>query len=1451
MESGKKEKHFAHPVRKKILRWGMISLLSLLFLEFIFYFGSNIFLKKYAQRKINEATENIYIVDFNRFSFSLIRRGFFLDGIIMQPVNLENRKQDQALFDMTLDQIAFRGLWYDFFEKEFTIGKIYIDNPNLKLDLPPNSQTKNQLGNTGTSTQENKISPVKALEEEIKKTVRRANLTGLFINEIEIDHANFFFFNFLSDSELEAENTSLLIRNIDFSTQEEWETPFNAEGFEFELEKVTFPLPDGVHKISADRVFISSLDNLIDIEFFNLTPNKTKESKAYYQVGLEELRVGNVDLNKAFMTSILDIDELILDNPDFRVESNPKVKSDSAASGNLNDFIKGNLESVTIKELSINKGKFVKSELDDTLKNRIELDELDFKMVGFYLGEDSVRRQNQFFYGEDAAMDIKGSRVYLGDQIHLLKGDEVSVSSFKDELIVRNLSIQPRPEALASQDPGKLLKLELAEFTVEEIGLRQLYNDGILHADQIKILRPQVEYTELVRTTPENKDQVPLGEIIGGFMNEVAIGSFEVEDGTIQFKDSRGQRSNDIGFEKFSFQLDNILFQPEISDVIQEQLKLDDIYLTLDKYHLKLKDNLHVILADQLTIDSKAQLLEVINLTIQPENQEQIQASLDAYGKTAAIDFSVPVFRAEGIDLKAVFYEEKLFVRQILLPSPVFSISNHREKAKSTESPESSDEIKNLLLGYFKAIVIDSVSLDKAQIKYQSFVENKRSTFEEDNFSLRMKNFILDQDAMIANDQTLFSDEIDLIFNNYSFSLAGGKYEVTTDKLQYNSLKKSIEIKDLELVPNANFPGRILLGLNFPSVSFKGVDIEQFFFENKLDLDKLEIDQGQIEIGIDRKIATKSKTERPENSGKRAVEEILIDTIETKNSRLSINYQLAESSVNSIETDFELVIRKFRLDSVISATKDVGSLYQEVNLNLNEFKFALPDSIHTVGFSKVDIGTLRDQIVFSDFYITPKDQFGVAGNPVLDAKIDQLILKNNHLAEIQETGVFDLKEIRMVNPKFNLYLDTAKVKKEPKAVKAKSSAALIQSILLGDFQMENGELTLHRKGQGPIPRLDFKEIGLNIEGLNLNLLEPNQTLDLKTLAEKNAQFGFKNYSLITPDSLYKIDIGSVDYSDRNLVLENIYYRPVDGNYALLRKLPYQTDAVTARVDAVRLTQIDLVSYLESNLVKADELIVESPRVDLFRDKRYPFDSSAQKPMPQFLLENARINADLISFRIRNGQVRYFEFAAKGLVPGMISFNRINMDMAPFYLRKTEQDYPLDQLRMGMEAYIMDTSKVNLDALMYFSEKYPMDVRVRMDSFAFSETNDFLSKTLFIKALDGTVTDGNWNFTLNDEEAIGDMEFAYTDLKIQFLDSLTLKQGLGKLKFYTFGANLLAKNNNPRGLSSRVVKRRIYQERDKRKFVFSAWWKASFSGLRGTVGLGRAKVPRRREVEWVE
>lgn len=1443
LQSGQKPHITAHPLRKKVLRWSLVAVLSLLTLEFLVYFGSNVFLAGIAREEINKSTNGVYQVEFNRFNLSLLRRGFLLDGIVFKPIHPENSTSEQVLFQMNVDQIRFTGLWFDFFEKTLTISRIYFDNPNVELYMPK-SDDQSPSGSKSQEA-EGQESAIKILEKEIKKSLARVRLNGLFVNRIEIDHANVFFFKFLSQSELAAQNTTLVVRDLDWTTGEEWSTPFNAKGFEFTLDHATFPLPDGIHTLSSEKVWISSLDRTIDIRNFSMLPSFEKESKAYYSLHLDRLRVGNSDLNKAFMTSELEIDELIMDQPEIKVVKSNFGSEENVASGDLNDLIKGKLKSISIKELSINNASFLKEELEDSLRNRIQLDALDFKMVGFYLGQEEEKRENQFFYGQDASMEIRGGKLYLGDGIHVLMGEEVKVSSFKDELIVSNLSLLPRSEEQISRIPRNLIRLQLPEFVLLDADLKKLYQTGKLEAGNFLIDQPKIEFTEL-QTVPRKDEEVAVLEVVAGFLNEVSIKKFQVKEGTVLFKDEKGQRSNNIGFERFSLNLDELHLLPDSNLSVQDQLQVQEIYLALNQYQLKLRDNLHQIFADQLIVDSKRKILEVQNLSIKPENQAQIQSQLDIYGKTSAVEFFVPLFRAENIDVKTAFFDQQLSIGKIRLPNPDFFITTYRSKGDrdSNEGPSSAKDIQDLLLGYFQSIRVDSVHVDQATIRYESLAQDKKASFEENNLTLKLRNFALNGSDTLTTNRSFFSDEVDLTFNAYSFTLAGGKYLAETDYLNYNSLTKTIAMENLLLVPGTGFAKRVSLGLNIPKVQLEGVNMEEFLFENLLNLEKLEIEAGEIEIAIDRKITTASKSKlSDQKSVQKTIDRIRIDTVKASNSILQLNYLGQNQAAQSIKTGFDFLVTQFKLDTLSVDAEDISSIYGTASLDLKDFTFALPDSVHTIQFSNVAFGDQSDEVVFSDLRIFPKDYFGKSGSPVVDAKIDQIQIRKNTFQEILETKNAKLNLVRLVNPVVDLYLDAEKGAFKQSYSPLNTENQLLESILLKDVVLENGKVTFHRKGQGLIPRLNFPQLDIRLSDLGIDLLNSQQKLDLKDLAEKQVAFNLKGYSIMTPDSLYLLEMGSVRYDEGDFAIDQLSIQPVMGYYGYLRSRPYQMDAVKARVEKIRIKGLDPIHYVETGKIQAEEVLLDGAEVDLFRDKRLPVDSTAYRPMPQFLLENSKINADILSFRVRDSRIRYFEFAPKATMPGMVYFDSIRMDMAPFFLRKKEEGYPLDRIRLGIESKLMGKSEAQLEALLYFKEGYPMDVSVQLSDFEFTAVSDFLSKSLFVEATQGKVTQGAWNFRLDEEYAIGEMALGYRDLKIQFLDSLTLEPGRGKLRAYTLAANLFASKSNPRSGSGKLVKREIYVPRDKRKFVIHAWWRSTLSGLRATVGLGRPKVPK--------
>jgi hypothetical protein len=339
-----------------------------------------------------------------------------------------------------------------------------------------------------------------------------------------------------------------------------------------------------------------------------------------------------------------------------------------------------------------------------------------------------------------------------------------------------------------------------------------------------------------------------------------------------------------------------------------------------------------------------------------------------------------------------------------------------------------------------------------------------------------------------------------------------------------------------------------------------------------------------------------------------------------------------------------------------------------------------------------------------------------------------------------------------------------------------------------------------------------------------------------------------DYHIYTKDSLNKLSVGKISYQDRNVILEQVKFGPTIGQYDYLRRLGFQSDAIDATVEQVTIEDLDVEAYLIDQKFKAHALVLDKLELGVFRDKRLPLKSGVIKPMPQELMQNASFFLELDSVILRDGKVRYTEFGPKSMLPGSISFQEMNASLAPFYLMKKGEAYPVEFSSVAVTAKLMGDGDLVLNGEMYFEKPYPMDVNISMDEFDLRLANNLLSTGTFVRIVDGRVLDGKWKFRLDENEAIGDMDFLYEDLKIEFLDSLSLEKGSGRLGLYTFLANTLARKNNPRSFWNKRVNSDIYFERDPSKFVFGTWMKATFSGIKGSVGLGQPKIPKRREEE---
>lgn len=221
---------------------------------------------------------------------------------------------------------------------------------------------------------------------------------------------------------------------------------------------------------------------------------------------------------------------------------------------------------------------------------------------------------------------------------------------------------------------------------------------------------------------------------------------------------------------------------------------------------------------------------------------------------------------------------------------------------------------------------------------------------------------------------------------------------------------------------------------------------------------------------------------------------------------------------------------------------------------------------------------------------------------------------------------------------------------------------------------------------------------------------------------------------------------------------------------------------------------------------------------------------------------------LDTLTVEDGHIHYEEFPEKGMVPGYLEFSDLSVSIFPFYVGTLEgEPFPLEESFLIANATLNGEAKLNMQGHLFYKEPYPMRINAQLGEFRMGNLNTILKANAFARAREGRILNADWSFVADDNEAIGKMTFLYEDLNVELLDERTLTKGRGMKSMLTFVINTFAvRSNNPRGYQRRPINASIYQVRDKEKFIFNYWWKTTFSGIKGSLGLGQAKKPKEKK-----
>ena len=123
----------------------------------------------------------------------------------------------------------------------------------------------------------------------------------------------------------------------------------------------------------------------------------------------------------------------------------------------------------------------------------------------------------------------------------------------------------------------------------------------------------------------------------------------------------------------------------------------------------------------------------------------------------------------------------------------------------------------------------------------------------------------------------------------------------------------------------------------------------------------------------------------------------------------------------------------------------------------------------------------------------------------------------------------------------------------------------------------------------------------------------------------------------------------------------------------------------------------------------------------------------------------------------------------------------------------------------------------------------------MGSITAREVNPITEPMGPAKLDEGRINSLHFNFEGNNYGMDGNVKMLYENLKLTILEKEEGTKKLDKKTLASFAANLIIKNDNPKGNDDPRIAT-VHFDRDTNRSIFHLVWKSLFKGIKETVGI---------------
>ena len=691
--------------------------------------------------------------------------------------------------------------------------------------------------------------------ETINATVQLGGRSSLD-HDMEIKDLSFQLKDFLLD-ELASERNSFL----------------HSEEATLRLEDANIKLPELGHVITADQLMLSSEAGILDgrnlaIQPLEFAPNRPELMIKFYD---DHLRITKLDFKDLLHYNIYEFDTLYWENPKFeihrRVDSLSQVVMPEKKPTPLSRWV----TALKADHLQLTDAEFVWKQNEEILW-RFE----NANLILQGMEADSVRLlDNEFILKSDRYQyAVQDLYIPLKDQIHELSIDSLSISSTDSTAWITNLTVQPMVGLNEGIDVihAQIPNIQVSGADPKVGSFTQTADFGQTIISQPKIYWRLYPTANSAREDFAFPEQLPRN-FLSGLIDTITARSLKIDEGEIRLEiiDDRGSQQYQLSalnaeLEDFIIGYD-IPFHPDrFMYTASTQLQARDIS---QSFSFK-DDSLYL---NAIAFDSRHEILNVSNAYLHVPSETPGTESGGA--SRPEISLSLPDLEITGINLSALYHFQELHIDNVQLMEPSLSIYGNGEKtpipglAQARPDREKAKTIKKIKwfeiptqikldTNIIRAIHITSLGLNNTKISINSYEQDQE-----------LKPFDLDLDGIhfvagnVADHQNvLFTDDIHFQIRDVDFPIDEELYQLHCDQIDISTKDRNAALKGIQVTSPVDkyefgpLKGQQVDFVQIPSgnILLSGIDYYAFFYDNKIHVNKITLDQIDASLFRDRRV---------------------------------------------------------------------------------------------------------------------------------------------------------------------------------------------------------------------------------------------------------------------------------------------------------------------------------------------------------------------------------------------------------------------------------------------------------------------------------------------------------------------------------------------------------------------------------------------------------------------